>query len=129
MSPNKRVLIADDESSICEICHRVLSERGFTVDCAPNGHDAWELLNETDYCLIILDIRMPRVSGPDVLDNLRREHPELLERVILISGDLMNDSTEAFVRATDLPFLPKPFLPDELKTIVDRVYRSLYPAS
>lgn len=125
-SPNKRILVADDESSICEICHRVLGERGFQVDCSPDGREAWRRLNETDYALVILDVRMPLASGRDVLKLIRQERADLLPRVLLTSGDLMNEATTGFIRDTGRPFLPKPFTPDDLIEAVEALYRSLY---
>ena len=123
---DKRILVADDESSICEICHRVLGERGFQVDCSPDGREAWRRLNETDYALVILDIRMPLTSGRDVLKLIGQDRPDLLSRVILTSGDLMNEATTEFIRDTGRPFLPKPFTPDDLIEAVEALHRSLY---
>ncbi|MGI2336078.1 MAG: response regulator [Dehalogenimonas sp.] len=123
-----RILIADDEPSICDICSRVMSGFGLEVDCCQDGQEAWELIGRTDYAIILLDIRMPVASGKDVFHRLQQQRPELAERVILTSGDLMNEQTSAFTNATNRPFLPKPFTPDELAAVVKKLYTELYPA-
>lgn len=125
--PANRVLIADDEPSICELCFRVLSRYGLEVDCSRDGQEVWQRTTQADYAVIILDIRMPVSSGKEILQRLKHERPDLVERVILISGDLMNEDTTAFVRAMARPFLAKPFTPDELLAVVRKLYDALYP--
>ncbi|MDV2988932.1 MAG: response regulator [Dehalogenimonas sp.] len=127
-SPENRILVADDEASICEICFRVLSGLGLEVDCCPNGQEAWEKITRTDYAIILLDIRMPIASGKDVFQHIKQELPDLVERVILTSGDLMNNDTSNFVQKTGRPFLPKPFTPDELTAVVKELHTALYAA-
>ncbi|MEN8615292.1 response regulator [Dehalogenimonas sp. THU2] len=119
----------DDEPSICEICKRVLAGCGLSVDCACDGRDGRQLIEINAYYLIILDIRMPVSSGKDFFRYLKTERQELIDCVLLTSGDLMNDDTEAFVRSSGRPFLPKPFSPDELKSAVGKLYLSLHPGT
>jgi len=79
-----RVLVVDDEESIRDLCARVLSRAGYTVITAPSGEDAVALLTREAFALVISDIRMPGISGLEVLERAKATYPEI--RVVLITG-------------------------------------------
>ena len=114
----KRILVVEDEPAISQICRRVLTRDGFEVDTAINGEVAQEMLGEKAYTLILMDIRMPVMSGKEFYRILENQYPQLVDRVIFASGDVIGGETKSFMEKSGRPFLPKPFTPDELKTIV-----------
>ena len=114
----KRILVVEDEPAISQICRRILTRDGFEVDTAINGEVAQEMLGERDYTLVILDIRMPVMSGREFYQILESQYPQLVDRVIFATGDVIGGATKNFLEKSGRPFLPKPFTPDELKTIV-----------
>ena len=114
----KRILVVEDEPAISQICRRILTRDGFEVDTAINGEVAQEMLGERDYTLVILDIRMPVMSGKEFYQILESQYPQLVDRVIFATGDVIGGATKNFLEKSGRPFLPKPFTPDELKTIV-----------
>jgi len=114
----KRILVVEDEPAICQVCRRVLTNEGFEVDTAANGEVAQDRLREKDYDLILIDIRTPVINGKQLYQSIIEKHPRLASRVIFTTGDMVEGNTRRFLEQSGRPYLPKPFNPDELKTIV-----------
>jgi len=114
----KRILVIEDEPAICEFCQRVLSGEGFEVDIAVNGKVAQDMIQGKKYDLFLIDIRTSEVSGVELYQWLQDKHPEQISKVIFTSGSVLGKDTQLLIEQTGRPFLPKPFTPDELKTIL-----------
>lgn len=114
----KRILVVEDEPAIGQVCRLVLTRDGFEVDTAVNGEMAQRMLREGDYDLILMDVRMPVMSGREFYQILEVQYPELADRVIFATGDVIGNDTSKFLKQSGRPVLIKPFTPDELKTIV-----------
>jgi len=114
----KRILVVEDEPTICELCRRVLTSEGFEVDIAVQGKVAQDVIEKQQYHLFLLDIRLPLMNGKELYQWLQEKHPQLANRVIFTSGSVMGVDTATFLEQTGRPSLPKPFTPDELKTII-----------
>jgi DNA-binding response OmpR family regulator len=114
----KRVLVVEDEPSICRFCQRALTTEGFEVETVGDGASAQKMLRESDYDLCLLDIRTPVMDGKQLYQWLEEERPRLLGGVMFITGDLISGDTKSFLERVSRPFLPKPFTLDELKTMV-----------
>lgn len=121
----KRILVVEDEPAICDVCLRVLTGEGFEVDIAANGELAEEELQENHYDLILIDFRTPVMNGKELYQWINEQYPELVSRVIFTTGDVMGGNPQSFVELTGRPFLPKPFTPNELRTIVRETLRQL----
>jgi DNA-binding response OmpR family regulator len=121
----KRILVVEDEPVICEICVRVLTGEGFKVDIAANGELAETKLQESRYDLILIDIRTPVMNGEELYQWINEKYPELVSRVLFTTGDVMGGDVQYFLETAGRPFLPKPFTPDELRTIVRETLRQL----
>ena len=80
------VLVVDDDPGLQGLFLTLLGRDGFAVDCAPDGRVAFEYLKRTSYSVILLDLMMPDVNGFERLQRLMRESPELLPRVIVMTG-------------------------------------------
>jgi DNA-binding NtrC family response regulator len=76
------------------------------------------------YSVIISDLRMPGVSGIDLYERLARDRPELLDRLILSTGDSVSAEAADFLRRSACPVLNKPFGLAELKGLVARIVES-----
>ena len=114
----KKILVVEDEPSICDVCRRVLVSEGFEVDIAANGGLAQDIIDERPYDLCFIDIRTPTMDGKELYQWLKEKHPQLASRVVFTTGDVMGGDTQNFLEQTARPFLLKPFTPDELKTIM-----------
>jgi len=114
----KSVLVVDDEPAVSEVCLRILNSEGFEVDIANNGKIAQDMMRKRQYDLYLIDIRTPTMNGNELYQWLRKQHPQLVNRVIFNTGDVMDRDTMTFVEQTGRPLLAKPFSPDELKSVV-----------
>ena len=114
-----RVLVVDDEESIRDLCARVLSRAGYTVITAPSGEDAVALLTREAFALVISDIRMPGISGLEVLERAKATYPEI--RVVLITGFGTPQMLARAQQSGADRILTKPFNPMELLAAVREI--------
>jgi len=115
---DKRSLVVEDEPSIARMCVRALGTEGFEVDVAVDGKSAQERLRRNMYDLCLIDIRTPGMSGIELYQQLEEDGSEMTKRIIFTTGDVINDNIKAFLEETGRPFLPKPFTPDELRSVI-----------
>jgi len=121
----KRVLVVEDEPSISAICRRILITEGFEVDIAAQGKVAQDMIEEKQYDLCLIDIRLPAMTGKELYQWLEEKHPKVAGGAIFTTGDIMGGDTQIFLEQASRPFLPKPFTPDELKAIVRETLKQL----
>ena len=117
----KKILVVEDESVISRVCVKTLTRLGFEVDVATNGLIAKDMVTRKVYGLFFSDIRTPGVNGVEFYQHLKEEQPELADRVIFATGDVMGIEVKAFLAELNNTSLPKPFTPDELKEAVREV--------
>jgi len=117
----KRAVVVEDEPAISKLCQLVLVSEGLEVDIAINGEVALGMIEEKQYDLCLIDIRAPVMNGKELYLWLEEKHPQLANSVIFTTGDAMGEDTQSFLEQASRPFLPKPFPPAELKTIVREV--------
>ena len=113
-----RVLVIEDEPYIREVCRLALSEEGFQIDTVENGDVALNKLRCEGYDLCLIDLRMPTMNGMQFFEQLEIEFPELLNKIVFTTGDLMNSEVSLFLSKSNRPLLPKPFTINELKIII-----------
>ncbi|MGH7672894.1 MAG: hybrid sensor histidine kinase/response regulator, partial [Gemmatimonadales bacterium] len=104
-----RVLVVDDEASVRVSLQRYLAGRGHDVETTPSGQDALARLRAGAYDAVIVDMRMPDLSGEQLFEELRAADPTHAERVIFTTGDLVNEQMRRFLDASGRPCIPKPF--------------------
>lgn len=121
----KRILIVEDEPVISRICMKTLVADGFEVELANDGLIAKDMLGKTKYDLCLIDIRTPAMNGIQLYEHLEQEHPDLLNGVILTTGDIMSPNVERFLSGVKQQFLPKPFTPSQLRTTVGETLRQM----
>ncbi|RLC79083.1 MAG: hypothetical protein DRI61_08670 [Chloroflexi bacterium] len=105
----KCVLVVEDEEAIAELLKRLLEEEGHTVDIVSSGEAALEFLRLKPCDLIITDIKMPGIGGKNLYARVKEMDDKLAQRIIFITGDVLEPSTQAFLASTGNPFLTKPF--------------------
>jgi DNA-binding response OmpR family regulator len=118
----KSVLVVEDEPNIARVCMRTLTAEGFQVDIAVNGEVVLNMWREKDYDLCISDIRTPRMNGIELYRQLEIERPEVVNRFIFTTGDTLSGNIKTFLEETGRPYLPKPFAPENIRTIVKTVF-------
>jgi len=113
-----RILIVDDETAILETLQILLRREGFTVTATQSGREALELLDEFRPDVVVSDIRMPGVSGLDLLAAIRERDPDL--PVILMTAQASLQSAMQAVNQGAFYYLQKPFGNDELVALCRR---------
>jgi CheY-like chemotaxis protein len=98
-----------------------LARDGHRIDIAASGNAALQRINERDYDLILSDLKMPDLDGPGLFEQLRQTRPQLLERLIFVTGDTLGVTANEFLQRTGRPLIEKPFVPDEVIQIVRHV--------
>ncbi len=106
--PEQRVLIIDDEPAILELISESLTRKGYTVDVAENGEKGIEKISSNEYGLILTDMKMPGMSGKDVLKHSRTHKTNGIPVVGMSGTPWLLDKTEFDA------VLPKPFSIKEL---------------
>lgn len=102
-------LIVEDESDVADTLRELLEREGFAVTVARDGAAALMALDRGDYDLILSDLRMPGVSGPDLHGRIAETKPHLLDRMGFVTGDTLGSSMDDFLRGCGRPVLEKPF--------------------
>lgn len=115
----RRILVVDDEAGIRDLCARVLKRNGFDVTLASSGEEAVKYLKTAPYDIVISDIRMPGISGIDVLTAAKALYPEIA--VILITGFGASEVAERASQAGVYRILNKPFDTLELLGMVRKL--------
>ena len=81
------VLVADDNEATCTLI-KALLQSDFAVDVASDGHEALERLSSKEYAAVLLDLLMPGIDGYGVLESVRSNRPELLQRILVVTAAL-----------------------------------------
>lgn len=125
-----RLLLVDDDAAIREVSVAILAKRGYEVLAAEDGVQALEMLTQSCPDLVITDLRMPRMSGFELLEIMRERFPRL--PVIAVSGEYFGDEPPLGLKAD--AFLPKcscyltPLM-DKITELLSRMELSQDPVS
>ena len=110
-----RVLIVDDEAALRRTLERVLRGMGYDVVTAADAQLAYEVLDETDVDLVLLDLHMPQMSGDTFFVALVRRWPRLADRIVLMTGDTFAEMDHWPHELRACPLLLKPFTLEVLR--------------
>jgi DNA-binding NtrC family response regulator len=121
MEPNNfRVLVVDDERPLAALLCRILTQAGYQVKSADSGIKALDAIGVFSPNLVITDLKMPDISGLDLLKKVRSERPEI-DFILLTAYATVENAVEAMKQGA-LDYLIKPLKdPDELRIAVSRV--------
>ena len=102
----KSALVADDDEVALSLMSRVLEQAGAKVERARDGVAALSALSKADFDLVVLDFRMPGMDAEALLGSAKAK--ELEGKVLIVTGDLLNPKTWAFLKRSGLPYVTKP---------------------
>ncbi len=117
------ILLVDDEEMILDSLSAILLKDGYQVDCAKNGNEALDILRQKQYDLIITDIRMPGISGLEMVENLKTFKPD--QKILVITG---YGSLETAVKAQHRGVSDYLIKPIDIKSLKNSIRRALKPA-
>ncbi len=115
------VLLIEDEPAVMAYVRASLERSGYTVICAESGVEALGLLESGEFLGVVSDMRTPGgVNGVDVHTWIARNRPELVSRIIFITGDIANEETVDTLRKTGAPCVEKPFRVRQFISVVEK---------
>lgn len=118
MPDTKSILIIDDEAGLRDLMSRLFTDSGFETAVAPDGTSGLRMARENDYDLIILDMSLPKMSGLEVLENIKEDKPDV--PVIMVTAYGSTQTAIEALRLGAYDFIAKPFDLDELQMTADR---------
>lgn len=114
----ERILVVDDELPLRNFLAETLKRKKFEVTTAENGKKALALLKENSFDMVITDLKLPDLTGIDLLRKVKENSPETMVIIITAYGSIEN-AVEA-MRLGAFHYLIKPFSPDAIEAIIDK---------
>lgn len=121
------ILLVEDEQSQRTILRRVLEREGHEIETADNGKSALELLKNKQFNLVISDMRMPQMTGRDLLKMIKKQWADLPVLIVTAFAEL-DDAIDLVAREGAFYYLEKPINLDSLKNEVERALNTQKPA-
>ena len=118
MEDKSKILIIDDEEVVLDSCTQILKSGDYHIETAQNGETGIKVVQELKPDLVYVDLKMPGVSGFEVLEKINEIDPTIVS--IVITGYATVSSAVEAMKKGAHDFLPKPFTPDELRLITQR---------
>jgi len=113
-----RILVVDDEEIVLDSCTEILRGEGYQLATAADGERGLALVKEFRPDIVVVDLKMPGLSGFDVLARLKESDPTIV--TIVITGYATVSSAVEAMKHGAYDFLPKPFTPEEFRLIIRR---------
>jgi len=108
----KTILVIDDDAIVLKSCKRILESEDYSVTLCPSATDGMNILKNSAFSLIIIDILMPCCNGLNLSEKIEKEYPGT--KFLIISGYMEPKPFSEIIIEKKMNFLPKPFTPDEL---------------
>ena len=115
------MLLVDDEPRMLSSLGELLKDRGFVLTSAANGGEAIRYLGQQPFDLVILDLRLPDISGHDIMDFMNSQQADA--NIIVTSGDRGIDAAIGALKRGAYDYLRKPYSPEELRKTVDNALK------
>ncbi len=112
------IVVIDDDAGMRLSCRKILSKAGYPVHVYDNGVAALETLARLKPAMLVVDLKMPGMSGMDVISRVHEIDP--LIGIVVITGYATLDTAIETMKSGACDYLPKPFTPDELQLVVNR---------
>jgi len=117
----RRVLIIDDEELVTRSFARVLGRDHHVTACSSAADALCRVSSGETWDVILCDLQMPVMDGAEFCERLEHVRPDLMPRLVFITGGAFTPRIRAFLKRTKRPTALKPIGPDELRALVCRV--------
>jgi DNA-binding NtrC family response regulator len=115
----KRVLVVDDDKVVGQSFERVLTEKGYKVDTALNGREAFEKYAGADFDMVFMDLKMPGPDGLEIAQRIKEMNPWL--PIVVVTGYGTQEAEEKAKAIGVAEFLHKPLTPSAIEEVAARV--------
>ncbi len=120
MDPKPKLLLVDDEERFRTTTSKLLGVRGFETFSVGNAKEALDELRKTDYDVVVLDVRMPGMTGIEALAEIKRIRPGV--EVIILTGHASVDAAVEIMRLGGYEYLLKPCPMDDLTDKIEAAF-------
>lgn len=120
MKSSISVLVVDDEEMMRNLLDKILSREGYRILTAEDGVHALEMIEKEDIDLIISDMKMPRMTGFELLKHVKQQHPNIGVIIMTAYGDTYTVKDALLLGADE--YITKPFKSYEISLVVERAY-------
>jgi PAS domain S-box-containing protein len=121
LSKGPRLLIVDDEPEVGSLLADILRRDSAGIDVVASGQEALQLLAKREFDAILTDLRMPEMDGPELFRQIEQRWPQRARLVVFITGDALSPTVQTFLAGTGQPYLEKPFVPAEVRKVVQEI--------
>ncbi|HET7097785.1 MAG TPA: PAS domain S-box protein [Casimicrobiaceae bacterium] len=117
----RTILIVDDEADVRETLTEILASDRHRVVSVASGREALERMSVERYDVILTDVRMPDLDGQSLYKVIVERWPKQAGRVVFVTGDTLASALRDFVSQSGRPVIEKPFLPSDVRRVVDEL--------
>ena len=122
MDDKMRILIIDDEEIVLKSCVRILKNDSYEIDTCLSGDEGLRKVAEKEYDIVITDLKMPGLSGMEVLAELRKNYQDII--AIIFTGFATVENAREALKMGAFDYIPKPFTNEELRIVVDNAVKA-----
>ncbi len=115
------ILVIDDEVAVNNNIRKILAKKDFTIDQAVTKSEALDKIENRNYKLVLLDLKIPGVNGLELLKTIHDQRPDTM--VIIITGYASIETAVESSRLGAIGYIPKPFTPDEIRNATEKAFR------
>jgi len=116
-----RILVVDDDGGLQLLVRGILEQYGYMVDVAADGLAACEMAGQTNYDAIVCDVIMPRMDGTEFYAKLRETDSEQAQRVVFVTGAILDGPTREQLHHSGRRVIRKPFNIEEFELAIAEV--------
>ena len=113
-----KILVVDDDLTVCKSCQKIIRKAGYEVDYSLSGHKALGMLETDGYDIVFTDLKMAEMGGMEVLRFIKAKDPDIV--VIVITGYATVASAVETMKSGAFDYLPKPFTPAEFRAVLNK---------
>jgi CheY-like chemotaxis protein/anti-sigma regulatory factor (Ser/Thr protein kinase) len=113
-----RILVIDDEPEILEMLTDILSADGHSVTTSLDTIDALKKIRSAPFDCVVCDIRMPDIDAPELSRIIKEHDRDLWDRLVFITGDIVNRDNATFIQETGVPCIEKPFAAEQVQALL-----------
>lgn len=117
-----KILLIDDEPTILEVIQLGLSMKGCHVETAASGHQALEILKENHFEVILIDLKMPKMSGMDLLRRIKEL--DIGSKVFILTGYISDDTFQEAIDEGAAGYIIKPSSADQIIAVIEEAFQS-----
>jgi signal transduction histidine kinase/CheY-like chemotaxis protein len=120
-----RLLVAEDNAINLRLITLMLQKFGYRADIAANGVEVLQALQRQRYDIILMDVQMPEMDGMEATRRIREAKNTVQPYIVAVTANVLDDDRQQYIEAGMDAFLAKPYMPDELNTVLSEAMKKM----